>query len=118
MRKSIFITILGLLIFNLSCGQNEENYSELIKEAGELYEAKEFKQSAQKYSEAFSIPGETGKTVDKYNAACSWALAKEIDSSFVQLYEIVNNRSYSNYQHLSTDKDLTSLHQIRGGQIF
>lgn len=110
MRKSIFITILGLLIFNFSCGQNKENYSELIKEAWKLYEAKDFKQSAQKYSEAFSISGVTGKTGDKYNAACSWALAKEIDSSFVQLFEIVNNRNYSNYQHISTDNDFTPLH--------
>jgi len=109
MKKSI-LAILGLLIFNLSFGQNREKYTELIKEAWNLYQTKDYKQSAEKYSEAFSALGDKGNISDRYNAACSWALAKEIDSSFVQLFRIAEKGNYSNYEHITTDTDLDILH--------
>lgn len=110
MKKSTILAILGLLIFNHSFGQDREKYSELIKEAWNLYETKDYKQSAKKYSQAFSALGDKGSTSDRYNAACSWALAKEIDSSFVQLFRIAEKGNYSNYEHITTDTDLDILH--------
>jgi hypothetical protein len=109
MKKTALFTILGLLIFNFSFGQEEKKYSLLIKEAWGLYEAKDFKRSAQTYSEAFSL-ADIGSTTDRYNAACSWALAKEVDSSFVQLFRIAEKGNYSNYAHITTDPDLEILH--------
>ncbi|MGO3181993.1 MAG: DUF6624 domain-containing protein [Aequorivita sp.] len=97
-------------MFNLSFGQDEEKYSELTNEAWSLYETKDYKQSAEKYSEAFIALGNTGYVPDRYNAACSWALAKEIDSSFVQLLKIAEKGNYTNYNHISTDSDLDILH--------
>lgn len=110
MKKTTILAILGLLVFNLSFGQDREKYSELIKEAWNLYETKDYKQSAEKYSEAFVALGNKGNISDRYNAACSWALAKEIDSSFVQLFRIAEKGNYSNYGHITTDTDLDILH--------
>lgn len=110
MKKSIILAIFGFLMFNLSFGQDEEKYSELTNEASSLYETKDYKQSAEKYSEAFIALGNTGYVPDRYNAACSWALAKEIDSSFVQLLKIAEKGNYTNYNHISTDSDLDILH--------
>ena len=97
--------------------QSQENerenplYTKLIKEAWTLYESKEYLMSGQKYAEAFvALEGEETSCYDRYNAACSWALANEIDSAFEQLFMIVNSGSYTNLEHLSTDPDLNSLH--------
>lgn len=89
MKKTTILTIFGLLIYNISIGQDREKYSELIKEAWSLYESKDYKISAEKYSEAFIILGNKNNVADRYNASCSWALAKEIDSSFVQLFKLL-----------------------------
>ena len=87
-------------------------YAGLIKEAFTLYESKEYLQAGQKYAEAFTVLGEqeTG-CCDRYNAACSWALANETDSAFIQLFIIANNGSYPKLEHITTDADLNSLHQ-------
>lgn len=110
MKITTILTILGLLIFNFSFGQDREKYSEIIKKAWDLYETKNYKQSAEKYSEAFSVLENKANTSDRYNAACSWALAKKIDSSFVQLFKIAEKGNYSNYGHITTDSDLDNLH--------
>jgi len=110
MKRTIILTILGLLIFNISFGQDRENYSEIIKDAWDLYETKDYKHSAEKYSEAFSVLENKASTSDRYNAACSWALAIETDSSFVQLFKIAEKGNYSNYGHITTDSDLDNLH--------
>jgi len=47
---------------------------------------------------------------DRYNAACSWALANQPDSAFVQLFKIAENGNYTNYGHITTDTDLNTLH--------
>ena len=110
MKKTTFFAILGLLICSLSFGQDGEKYSKLIKEAWNLYQSKKYKQSAEKYSEAFVALDNKGIVSDRYNAACSWALAKEVDSSFVQLSKIAEYGNYTNYGHITTDTDLNILH--------
>lgn len=110
MKRLTLLAILSLLLFSYACGQNREEYSELVKEAWSLYEKKEFLKSGQKYSEAFVALGGKGLINDRYNAACSWALANEPDSAFVQLFKIVENGNYTNLAHITTDTDLNSLH--------
>ena len=109
-KHEIIITILGLLMFNLSFAQSNEQYRELVKEAWALYESKNYLASGEKYSEAFVVAGNWGLVYDRYNAACSWSLANKIDSSFVQLIKIAKNGSYSDLGHISTDGDLKILH--------
>lgn len=108
MKKTIFLTILGILIINFSFGQSTETYDELINEAWELYESKEYLKSGLKYSEAFAAYG--GSLEDRYNAACSWALANQPDSSFIQLFKIVELGNFTDLDHITTDSDLNSLH--------
>lgn len=110
MKKLNFLIILGLLIGNISFGQDQDKYSELVKQADSLYQSKNYKESGEKFSEAFVALGNKGAVNDRYNAACSYALAKEIDSSFVQLFKIADNGNYSNYWHIITDTDLDNLH--------
>lgn len=104
---------LSLLFFfcaHAAFSQDQVKYNALVKEAFQLYENKEFLKSAQKYAEAFIALGNKGFPNDRYNAACSWALAGKPDSAFVQLFKIAKNGKYSNYNHLSTDTDLASLY--------
>lgn len=123
MKKNL---ILVLLIIFSSCKigeKKEENivekttiskeiakYTQLKNEAFKLYKNKDYLSSAKKYSEAFTELGNKENTTDRYNAACSWALANQIDSSFVQLFRIAEKGNYGNYRHITTDTDLTTLH--------
>jgi len=75
-----------------------------------LYNLKDFKKSADKYSEAFKANAWKGFSNDRYNAACSWAMASVPDSAFFQLNRIANLMNYTNYEHVTTDPDLISLH--------
>ena len=108
MKKTTFLTIIGILIINVSFGQSTETYDELINEASQLYESKEYLKSGQKYAEAFAASG--GTLVDRYNAACSWALANQSDSSFIQLFKIVEIGNFTDIEHITTDSDLNALH--------
>lgn len=122
--KNIIILV-ALIIFS-SCNNEEKKeektvekeptleekakYAELKNKACNLYENQDYLASAKKYSEAFVTLGNKGNSTDRYNAACSWALANQIDSSFVQLFRIAEKGNYSNYRHITTDSDLSNLH--------
>ena len=105
-------TIFALLYFtHLIFGQNiPKEYFTLVKTADALYNAQDFKNSALTYSEAFKSNGWKGLPNDRYNAACSWALAGVADSAFFQLNIIASKANYSNYGHITTDPDLNTLH--------
>ena len=108
MKKIIFL--LGSFIStHFSFGQNAE-YTSLVKKADSLYNAENYKVSATTYSAAFRANGWMGVTDDRYNAACSWALANNADSSFFQLNRIATKAGYMNYVHITTDQDLNFLH--------
>jgi len=94
----------------LSQAQTPPTYQHLVKEAYAQYEAKEFAASARTYSAAFESNAWRGTQNDRYNAACSWALAGVPDSAFFNLDRIARLMDYSNVGHLTTDADLNSLH--------
>jgi len=110
MRKTAILTLLGLLITNFSFGQDGEKYNQYVNEAENLYESKEYLKSGQKYSNAFFALGNKGTLSDRYNAACSWALANQPDSAFVQLLRIAEIGNYTDLKFLTSDSDLNSLH--------
>ncbi|MNU77813.1 hypothetical protein D3C71_673960 [compost metagenome] len=91
--------------------QKEKTYDSLVTLAFGLYEIKEFKASAEKFAEAFVFLGEKTYPEDRYNAACSWALAGESNAAFEQLFKITESGYYSNLSHISSDSDLNSLHK-------
>jgi hypothetical protein len=86
------------------------SYSSLVKKADSLYKAKDFKQSALTYSNAFKANDWKATSNDRYNAACSWALAGNADSAFFHLDRIATMMNYMNYAHITSDPDLNSLH--------
>lgn len=109
--KQATLILLLLLTTTLNFGQNvPKEYFDLVKIADSLYNAKDYRNSAGKYSEAFEANEWKGYPNDRYNAACSWALAAVPDSAFFQLYRIATRSDYTNYGHITTDPDLASLH--------
>lgn len=110
MWTRLTLSLLFFLWAHAAFSQDQVKYAALIDEAFKFYENKEFLKSAQKYAEAFIALGNKGYTNDRYNAACSWALAGKPDSAFVQLFKIAKNVKYSNYNHISKDTDLASLY--------
>jgi hypothetical protein len=103
----IFVFILSTIFLYGQSIPNE--YFDFVKIADSLYRAKDFRQSAYKYSHAFKVNGWKGLANDRYNAACSWALAAVPDSAFFQLDRIATKLNYSDYRHITTDPDLKSL---------
>lgn len=91
-------------------GQDMERYKELVGEAWALYEQEQYPASAATYSAAFEALGGKGTSNDRYNAACSYALAGVPDSAFHHLFRIAEMMDYANVQHLTTDEDLRGLH--------
>lgn len=109
--KINFLILLFVIFFQLSQGQiSPQGYSDFIIIADSLYDANDYKASANAYSNAFKANGWTGKILDRYNAACSWALAGFPDSSFYYLNLIANESGYAAYNDLNADEDLISLH--------
>lgn len=104
--------------------QETKTYAELIAEAEDLNEQEEYLKSGYKYSEAFLIPdNDVFSILNRYNAACSWAMASEFDSAFTQLFifqeelfspdflKSANIRSvFAFCEHILIDTDLNSLH--------
>jgi hypothetical protein len=113
MKIRILATIIGLLVFNIAFGQNQEKYPEFIKEAWKLYESKEYKKSAKKYKEAFGQIDGKASPNDRYNAACSYALTGDVENSFYHLFRLAENpkTKYKNYGHITRDTDLDILHK-------
>lgn len=109
---SIILCFASIVIF----GQKAKNYQEQINEAWSLYGSKDFLKSAQIYAKALEGMNDKGLMSDRYNAACSWALAKKPDSSFVQLFKIAEKGNYKDLSHMSTDTDLSSLHKDKRWQ--
>lgn len=109
--KQTAIIFAFFLSMQWSFGQNiPQAYFDLVNIADSLYNSKDYQNSANKYSEAFKANGWKGTSNDRYNAACSWALASVPDSAFFQLDRIATLMNYTNYGHITTDPDLTTLH--------
>lgn len=58
---------------------------------------------------AFKSLGWKAYPTDRYNAACSWALASVPDSAFAHLLRLAIKSNYADYGHLMRDSDLQSL---------
>lgn len=99
-----FLVLLSLFTFNIQA----QDFSELVKNAQKLYQDKEYLSSAKIYDKAFEQ--KEGKAKDYYNAACSWALAKDKEKSLKYL-NLALDKGWHNKKWLANDKDLEILHQ-------
>ena len=105
---STFVVILVLS----TQGFGQFSYYKFSGQGDSLYRAGEWRASAEAYSRAFGANNNgNGAMTFRYNAACSWALAGEMDSAFHHLERAVNDHNYSAYDHIVKDKDLVTLHQ-------
>ncbi len=103
-------TLLFLLLSQITYAQLPALYTKLVQKADSLYQSGNYQASAFTYSEAFKANGWKATSTDRYNAACSWALAHVPDSAFFHLYRISTLMNYTNIGHISTDPDLDVLH--------
>lgn len=104
--------VLAFLISQLPLnGQDSgQPYSALIKVADSLYNVKDYLNSIRVYTAAFMIHNGTIPASDRYNAACTWALANIPDSAFYHLNHLAKYQNYTNYGHITIDPDLISLY--------
>lgn len=111
MKKNIVFSLVFVLLSCTAFAQDQQKYAELVQQAFKYYEGKEYLKSGQAYAAAFVALGHRGMVNDRYNAACSWALAGQVDSAFAQLFKIAKNAGYTNLGHMTTDTDLDILHK-------
>jgi hypothetical protein len=103
--------ILVFFLHNTVIAQTgEENYTGFVQQGDSLFKLSLYKTSGLKYSQAFAVFGGRGYPEDRYNAARSWAMAGFPDSAFLNLMKIATIVRYSEYDTLTNDKDLNSLH--------
>lgn len=113
MKKLILLTLIGI-ISNFAFGQKDMTlYNSFVQKADSLYREKDFKNSAIEYQKAFDANDGKAYPGDRYNAACTFALAGDSEKAFYHLFYSAEhpNIKYSNYSHITTDSDLNSLHK-------
>ena len=109
MKKTTFFILLILQTFSSCKSQNSEDYHDLIAEARELYDSGDFADSGEKYSRAFEAEKDNDSLIHHYEAARAWALAGNKDAAFEQLFEISENRKYSDLGEITTEDDFNAL---------
>ena len=118
-KKSLLF--LFILFFNLSFGQSKfkptENYIRQSSKAFGLYNEKDYIQSGKIYDTLFKIFKGKGLRIDKYNAACTWALAGNIDQAFYYLNQSLLTNEWVNLSNVDSDSDLSSLHTDKRWQL-
>ncbi len=116
MKRIILVAVLGILISNFAFGQKDmSKYKAFINTADSLYNVKDYKNSAIQYQNAFDSNDGKAHPRDRYNAACTFALAGDSTKAFFHLlYSAEHPRiKYKNYNHITTDSDLNSLHKSK-----
>jgi len=103
MRNNIY-TLLLLFLFT---GINAQDYSKLISEANQLYDAKDYKMSTELYNKAFKIESKNPNHL--YNGACASSLARNTKQAFKWL-NLSIDQGWTNLKHLNSDTDLENLH--------
>ncbi len=110
-RKSWFWIACAILQACSTPGFNERAaYLDWSDHGDSLYQAGRYREAAMEYSRAVALRPEMSRSNDIYNAACSRALAGEVDSAFLHLQQVVNMHGYAKSGHLQEDADLQSLH--------
>ena len=111
-----------MLFITVAFGQSKfnpgEKYLALSSKAFSLYNEKNYARSALLYDSLFKINKSKGLRVDKYNAACTWALAGNNDKAFFYLGQALGTGEWVNLPNLLSDSDLDSLHNDKRWQPF
>ena len=111
MKLTTLIT-LTLFFFSIIAGvaqKSNPEYSNLIRDGWKLCLEKDFTGSAKLYEKAFDL-NKDAPLSDRYNASCIYALAGNKDAAFRHLFITANTLKWDDYDHLTNDSDLVSLH--------
>ncbi|MCK4307641.1 hypothetical protein KAW50_05380 [candidate division WOR-3 bacterium] len=107
-KLTMLILLISIGIFSQLSAQT---YSDLIKIAREAYRNKEYLKSAENYEKAFEQKEVRNR--DYYDAACSRALAGNVENAFKNL-NLAIDKGWLHLEHTKTDPDLESLHNEKG----
>jgi hypothetical protein len=108
MKHCVIVSFLVFAFF-IACAQAPPEYSKWVAKADSLYKVNDYKNSGNAFSQAFQSFGWKGYVPDRYRAAVSWAHASIPDSAFSNLVKIATKAAYSDYDHITNDKNLVSL---------
>jgi len=95
--SKICLVFFGILLTIISYGQAKLRYQDLVNDAHQFYENKEYLKSVQQYSKAFNVEGNGSLTFDRIAAASAWTQAELHDSAFVQLFRVAQDSTFTNY---------------------
>jgi hypothetical protein len=113
MNKSIIVCIALLLAGCHTASKNfipDHLYMRQAERAKAYYEQQEYLKAATIFDSLFLITNGGGIVIDKYNAACCWALAGNKDKAFGYLNKIIIEDAYANADQMMHDTDLDLLH--------
>lgn len=106
----ILVLLLSIVLATFTTfGQEEKKYSELVDEALKLYQNKDYRNAALKYSAVFKDFNSYVQSIDRWNASCSWARINEPDSAFKQLFLLAQNEDFHSFNGLKLNLDLRTL---------
>lgn len=110
--KNILIVFLLTITTSVFSQESESQYEYYVEKADSLYNIENYKASALAYKKAFQFNNGKIYLVDRYNAACSYALAGDSKNAFYHLFYLAENPEfkYKDYNHIIADTDLKSLH--------
>lgn len=110
-RKSIICIVLFFASVSIYCQKKvTPEYFFFRTKADSLFKVRDYKASGINYNYAFKTMGNKSLENDRYNAACSWALANYPDSAFIQLFCLTTLFKFSDVDGISNDGDLKGLH--------
>lgn len=104
----ILTTLIACLI---GLSVQAQTFEEFISKGGSFYEEKKYQESGGEYDNAFKI--KEGNSRQYYDAACSWALTGDTVKSIAYL-NLAAEKGWTNLKHIKTDKDLSTLHSVKG----
>lgn len=112
MKKIALFTILFIILSNYIIGQDLEKYNAFVKEASNLYDEKKYSESAEKYKEAFDQLDGKAYSIHRYNAACAYSLANNVEKAFYHLFYLAEKpkNKYKDVDQITADKDFITLH--------
>ena len=105
MKTRIILFCLAFLLIGTEAFSQTDRTSQYFR-AMKFYDNKDYAQAAK----TFDLIDKLGLSSSKlYAGACIYALNNEKDKAFTLLYVLADKQYYSNYNHLQTDPDLTSI---------
>ncbi len=111
MKFKTLIMVLALFQFTGIFGQVSDQYRVFVAEADSLYNVGNYVLAAAQYKADFDELDGKAYSTDRYNAACSYALAKDVENAFYHLFNLAENPGilYRNLSHVNSDSDLNNL---------